>query len=292
MEYILAHSVECALGLMALILLSGIISVSVRAKRVEKQLAETETRLLQRMEDFGAAFASEKARMERELKDSYDATNRVVAELVRSQQTRLDAFSGQMASWQPGTPAKPDARIDELIDEVRRASDEMRSRENSMQALATRDELGAYFNDLSEDVRKTLATRDELGAYFNDLSADVRRTLATRDELGAYFNDLSEDVRRTLAIRDELGAYFADLSDDVRRIAEEIRALPAAETQDSGDAELQKIFDRAQNDFALFNEALAKTKKRLRQANESMEDAARCSKQFQKKITRAAGGNK
>jgi len=270
-EYILAHSVECALGLMALILLIGIIAVSVRTKRMEKQLAEAETRLLQRMEDFGAAFASEKARMERELKESYDATNRVVAELVRSQQTRLDAFSGQMASLQPGTPAKPDARIDELIDEVRRASDEMRSRENSMQALAT---------------------RDELGAYFNDLSADVRKTLATRDELGAYFNDLSEDVRRTLAIRDELGAYFADLSDDVRRIAEEIRALPAAETQDSGDAELQKIFDRAQNDFALFNEALAKTKKRLRQANESMEDAARCSKQFQKKITRAAGGNK
>jgi len=130
------------------------------------------------------------------------------------------------------------------------------------------------------------------------------RAIPASGETDARTDELLSEVRRMsdalhggklslqgLATQAEMSAYFADLEKELRRIEKEVCAITASGKKNNKVDEEQAMYGSARNEMVLLNDALKRVKKRLRQANESMEEAAHHSKSVQKKMIRDVGEN-
>lgn len=113
-----------------------------------------------------AAVEEEQSRQGKALQEAYDATNRMVAELVRAQQARLDAFSNQLTEGQQTAEAETLAA---MVDEIRRMEEALAQAVEHMEGLQapvaaeppfTRAELESHFWALTEEMRQSERARD------------------------------------------------------------------------------------------------------------------------------------
>ena len=111
----------------------------------------------------------------------------------------------------------------------------------------------------------------------------------TREEAEKLFGALREDMRHmeeapveSVEMREDLQAYFSALSDEIRKLSAQM-GTQAAQSDDAG---MMHLYEQARCEFKDFSEAIARTQKRLKQANESMEEAARYSRRLQKRARR------
>ena len=231
-----------------------------------------------------AAVEEEQSRQGKALQEAYDATNRMVAELVRAQQARLDAFSNQLTEGQQTAEAETLAA---MVDEIRRMEEALAQAVEHMEGLQapvaaeppfTRAELESHFWALTEEMRQSERARD------------AREPAGlTREEAEKLFGALREDMRHmeeapveSVEMREDLQAYFSALSDEIRKLSAQM-GTQAAQSDDAG---MMHLYEQARCEFKDFSEAIARTQKRLKQANESMEEAARYSRRLQKRARR------
>ena len=197
---------------------------------------------------------------------------------MRSQQARLDAFSSQLAEGS----ANGGEQIAAVLEEIRRTGEALAQearRAEQAQGVAepplTRAEIEPYFAALRQEMRRV----EDAG------NAKEGPAGLTREEAERLFAALREELRRVEGrpdppafTRAELEAYFDGLSGEMRQLSELLRA----QADRSESTEVARVFERAQGEFKDFGEAIARTQKRLKQANKSMEEAARFSRRLQR----------
>ena len=275
-----AHGMECILALLCV----AIAGLTVWLWRAIKRLASAQNQMMEQMNAMRVAAEEQQSRQGEALREAYDATNRMVAELVRSQQARLDAFSSQLTDERRETDAEA---LSGMVGEIRRMEEALARAVKHMERLQapvatelpfTRAELESHFLALAEEMRQSESERS------------ARETASlTFEEAEKLFGALREDMRHrqetpadTVGMREDLQAYFNVLADEIRKLSEQMRAQ-AAQSDDAG---MVHLYEQARCEFKDFSEAIARTQKRLKQANESMEEAARYSRRLQKRARR------
>ena len=274
MEFWAEYGVETLLVLLCV----GIVLLGFWLRRTAERLEEAQRRMMEWMVSTRSAEEEERARQNNALREAYDATNRMAAELVRSQQARLDAFSSQLAEGS----ANGGEQIAAVLEEIRRTGEALAQearRAEQAQGVAepplTRAEIEPYFAALRQEMRRV----EDAG------NAKEGPAGLTREEAERLFAALREELRRVEGrpdppafTRAELEAYFDGLSGEMRQLSELLRA----QADRSESTEVARVFERAQGEFKDFGEAIARTQKRLKQANKSMEEAARFSRRLQR----------
>ena len=280
MEFWAAHGVECLLALLCV----AIIGMAIWIWRAIRQLKNAQGQMIEQIGAMRAAVEEEQSRQGKALQEAYDATNRMVAELVRAQQARLDAFSNQLTEGQQTAEAET---LTAMVDEIRRMEEALAQAVEHMEGLQapvaaeppfTRAELESHFWALTEEMRQSERARD------------AREPAGlTREEAEKLFGALREDMRHmeeapveSVEMREDLQAYFSALSDEIRKLSAQM-GTQAAQSDDAG---MMHLYEQARCECKDFSEAIARTQKRLKQANESMEEAARYSRRLQKRARR------
>ena len=280
MEFWAAHGVECLLALLCV----AIIGMAIWIWRAIRQLKNAQGQMIEQIGAMRAAVEEEQSRQGKALQEAYDATNRMVAELVRAQQARLDAFSNQLTEGQQTAEAETLAA---MVDEIRRMEEALAQAVEHMEGLQapvaaeppfTRAELESHFLALTEEMRQSERARD------------AREPAGlTREEAEKLFGALREDMRHmeeapveSVGMREDLQTYFSALSNEIHKLSAQM-STQAAQSDDAG---MMHLYEQARCEFKDFSEAIARTQKRLKQANESMEEAARYSRRLQKRARR------